>query len=110
MRRFLIPSVVVVLALLIAVPSFALEVKYGGLFRARVLSDYNFTGSGQNTGTYGWPAVDLGSPQLTGSNLLGLSYQKGGVPYVQHRQSFRSTLENVLRLHLQRKPEGRNQA
>ncbi len=38
MKRFLVPSLVIVLALLIAVPAFALEVKWGGLFRARVLS------------------------------------------------------------------------
>jgi hypothetical protein len=88
MRRFLIPSVVVVLALLIAVPSFALEVKYGGLFRARVLSDYNFTQSNENTGTYGYPTVSLGSPQLTPYNAFNLGDQKGGVPYVQHLNRF----------------------
>ncbi len=43
MRRFLTISLVCVLALAIAMPVFALEVKWGGLFRARVLSQHSFT-------------------------------------------------------------------
>jgi len=43
MRRFLVVSMVLLLALFIAVPSFALEVKWGGLFRARVMSQEAFT-------------------------------------------------------------------
>jgi len=52
MKKFLVPSLVIVLALLIAVPAFALEVKWGGLFRARVLSQVNFA-------DYAYPANDL---------------------------------------------------
>ena len=43
MRRFLTISLVCVLALAIAMPAFALEIKWGGLFRARVLSQHSFT-------------------------------------------------------------------
>ncbi len=43
MRRFLTVSAICLLALVIAVPSFAFEVKWGGLFRARVLSQADFT-------------------------------------------------------------------
>jgi hypothetical protein len=50
------------LALLIAVPSFALEVKWGGLFRARVLSQSDFVG-------YGYPTADLGAPQDPGKGI-----------------------------------------
>ena len=53
MRRFLVLSVVVTLALLIAVPSFALEVKYAGLFRARIISQHDFT-------AYAYPGNPLG--------------------------------------------------
>ena len=52
MKRFLVPSLIIVLALLIAVPAFALEVKWGGLFRARVINQVNFT-------NYAYPANDL---------------------------------------------------
>jgi len=52
MKKFLVPSLIIVLALLIAVPAFALEVKWGGLFRARVINQVNFT-------DYSYPANDL---------------------------------------------------
>jgi hypothetical protein len=86
MRRFLIPTLVVALALLVAVPSFALEVKYGGLFRARVLSDHNFTGDG--TGGYGYPNVALAAPEVTAANVGGTGIRGGGVPYVPHMNRF----------------------
>ena len=82
MKKFLVPASVIALALLIAVPSFALEVKWGGLFRARVLSQSNFTGStAAGTSDYGYPptgdlsngAVSLGAPQNTVANTsLGI--------------------------------------
>ena len=43
MRRFLVVSMVFLLALAIAVPSFALELKWGGLWRTRVISQQAFT-------------------------------------------------------------------
>ncbi|HQN19001.1 MAG TPA: hypothetical protein PKV86_07675, partial [Syntrophobacteraceae bacterium] len=81
MRRFLIPTLVVALALLVAVPSFALEVKYGGLFRARVLNDHNFT-------DYGYPNAALAYPQATAANANGTGIRAGGVPYVPHMNRF----------------------
>lgn len=42
MRRFLVISLIAFLAVAIAVPAMALEVKYGGLFRARVISQSYF--------------------------------------------------------------------
>jgi hypothetical protein len=74
MRRFLIPSVVVVLALLIAVPSFALEVKYSGLFRARVFSQHDFTG-------WAYPANGLAAG---GSNTIAANPAERSIAYTQH--------------------------
>jgi len=68
MRRFLTISLVCVLALAIAMPVFALEVKWGGLFRARVLSQHSFT----NYPLSG--AYDLGTGKA--------------VPYTQHNNRF----------------------
>jgi len=86
MKKFLVPSLVVVLALLIAVPSFALEVKWGGLFRARVLSQSDFTGTpAAGTGDYGYPTVALAHPQ---DAPAGAYTQPGGVPYTQHNNRF----------------------
>lgn len=45
MKRYLVISLALFLAVAVAVPAMALEVKYGGLFRARVLSQDNFTTS-----------------------------------------------------------------
>jgi hypothetical protein len=88
MKKFLVPSLVVVLALLIAVPSFALEVKWGGLFRARVLSQSDFAGAPTaGDGDYGYPTVDLGKPQATGANS-SLGIPKGGVFYTPHNNRF----------------------
>lgn len=51
MRRFLTVSAICLLALVIAVPSFAFEVKWGGLFRARVISQAAFTNYNYDTST-----------------------------------------------------------
>jgi len=42
MRRFLVVSMVCVMALAIAAPTFALEVKFGGLWRTRLISQHDF--------------------------------------------------------------------
>lgn len=42
MRRFLVVSMVCVMALAIAAPTFAIEVKWGGLWRTRLISQHDF--------------------------------------------------------------------
>lgn len=42
MRRFLVVSVICLTVLAVAVPSFALEVKWGGLYRSRIVSSHDF--------------------------------------------------------------------
>ncbi len=88
MKKFLVPSLVITLALLIAVPSFALEVKWGGLFRARVLSQSDFTGTPTvGDGDYGYPAVSLGAPQdAPGVAASGAAGR--GIQYTQHNNRF----------------------
>jgi len=77
MRRFLTISLVCVLALAIAMPVFALEVKWGGLFRARVLSQHSFTDY-PRSGTYA-TAVDLSAPGTPANRNIG---------YTQHNNRF----------------------
>lgn len=78
MRRFLVVSMVCLMALAIAVPSFALEVKWGGLFRARVLSQHDFT-------SYSATANDLA--QIYGSKQIN---------YTQHLNRFDQRLRMFI--------------
>jgi len=82
MRKFLVPSLVIALALLIAVPSFALEVKWGGLFRARVLSQEAFT-------SYSYPANDL---SMIRTNPLA----ERSINYAQHVNRFDQRLRMFI--------------
>jgi len=94
MKRFLIPSLVVVLALLVAVPSFALEVKYGGLFRARVLSQADFTGTTTADGDWGYGALNSASTNTLsmlnpqGASQLPSNPNNKSIPYTQHNNRF----------------------
>ncbi len=138
MRKFLVPSLVIALALLIAVPSFALEVKWGGLFRARVISQSVFEGnlvglwlwqSAHGSGAIDPTAMSARTFDLSQSTNLDLTQltktparehlstqaqlsqrrlRKGCTLYAAP-QPFRSAPEDVHRFHLQRKSEGRHQ-
>jgi len=73
MRRFLVVSTVLLLALAIAVPSFALEVKWGGLYRARVISQQAFTAynySAAETTEYTTTSPSAGVYVTTSKNTL----------------------------------------
>jgi len=85
-------------ALVIAAPSFALEVKWGGLYRARVLSQADFEGSGGDYG-YGYPFTGGGSLSATtaGVDLSLPQYSSAkGVPYVQHNNRFDQRLRMYI--------------
>ena len=82
MRRFLVVSMVLLLALVIAVPAFALEVKWGGLFRARVISQHDFT-------AYSYAANDLSMDKAA----VGT---ERSVNYTQHYNRFDQRLRMFI--------------
>ena len=88
MRKSLVMSVVLVLVVALAMPVFALEVKWGGLFRARVISQSDFTGIG---GDYGYGnKVDLAMPAISGFDRDGnaIANNWAGVAYTPHLNRF----------------------
>jgi hypothetical protein len=89
MRRFLTVTAICLLALVIAVPSFAFEVKWGGLFRARVLSQADFTAYNYDTSANALAGDDLSMIRKTMATERSISY-------TQHNNRFDQRLRMYI--------------
>jgi len=89
MRRFLTVATICLLALVIAVPAFAFEVKWGGLFRARVLSQADFTQYNYDTSTNALAGDDL---SMIRKNIT----DERSISYLQHNNRFDQRLRMYI--------------
>ena len=102
MRRFLTVSAICLLALVIAVPSFAFEVKWGGLFRARVLSQADFTNYNYDSSTTpgtGTPSATTAANGALGNDLSMIRNTQAAersISYTQHNNRFDQRLRMYI--------------